>query len=174
MDALSLSEFKKLCVGRLLSTARARTKKHRWDMETLINADDLGSLWKQCDGHCAVSGRYFSMEDFDKCLARHPFAPSLDRIDSRKGYTLSNTRLVCVASNFCMNQWGDGVIRELVQAAMKHGGFATLERSNHDWVEQREAIIRDIEGRLAMADGADKVRLKHVLGGSQGHVVQRP
>lgn len=105
------------------------------------------------------------MEDFDKCPVRHPFAPSLDRIDSSKGYTLSNTRLVCVASNFCMNQWGDGVIHELVQAAMKHDKVAELERSNDDWIQKREAMIRDIEGRLAMVDGADRVRLRHVLAG---------
>jgi hypothetical protein len=37
---------------------------------------------------------------------RRPFAPSLDRINSAKGYVYSNCRLVCVAVNIAMNEWG--------------------------------------------------------------------
>jgi hypothetical protein len=40
-----------------------------------------------------------------------PYAPSLDRIDSARGYEIDNIRWVCVAVNFMMNQWGDEVFR---------------------------------------------------------------
>lgn len=78
-------------------------------------------------GHCAISGRHFSMEDFG-CLVCHPFAPSVDRMNCHEGYTITNTRLVCVAVNFGMNQWGEDVYYELAGAAAKHGKLAEFKR----------------------------------------------
>ena len=68
------------------------------------------------------------MEDFQNCVVRHPYEPSLDRKDSSQSYTVSNTRLVCVAVNFGLNQWGDSVYFELARAAAEHGKVADLER----------------------------------------------
>lgn len=39
-----------------------------------------------------------------------PYAPSIDRKDSTKGYTRENCRIVCAAANFAMNTWGDEVL----------------------------------------------------------------
>jgi hypothetical protein len=104
------------------------------------------------------------MEDLG-CLVRHPYAPSLDRIECSKGYTASNTRLVCVAVNFGMNEWGEDVYRELAKAAVEHGKVADLARSNHDWTQKQKAIIQEAQLRVANADGADKVHLTRVLAG---------
>lgn len=52
---------------------------------------------------CDVSGLPFSL-DWER--GKNPFAPSLDRKDNAKGYTLENTRLVLSAVNFGMNVWG--------------------------------------------------------------------
>lgn len=52
---------------------------------------------------CDVSGLPFSL---DWNSGKNPFAPSLDRKDNTKGYTLENTRLVLAAVNFGMNVWG--------------------------------------------------------------------
>lgn len=41
----------------------------------------------------------------------NPFRPSLDRIDSSKGYIPSNVRLVCCAVNYGLNEFGDDVFK---------------------------------------------------------------
>ena len=38
---------------------------------------------------------------------------SLDRIDSSKGYTVENCRLVCTAVNLAMNEWGEDVLERI-------------------------------------------------------------
>ena len=61
-------------------------------------------LVERSEGRCMMSGI-----EFDTAPAngrRRPFAPSLDRIDSTKGYNAENCRLVCVIVNLAMNEWG--------------------------------------------------------------------
>ena len=174
MDPLTLTEFKKLYIHKLLNGARARTKKHGWPIDQIIGTDDLINLWERCKGHCSVSGRYFSLDAFDECLVKHPYAPSLDRKDCSKGYTPSNTRLVCVAVNFGINQWGVAVYRELAEAAVEHGKIAELEQSTNHWAQQQRAIIQDIERQLVTVDGADKARLRHVLAGHKAALTKGP
>ena len=48
----------------------------------------------------------------------HPSAPSLDRIDSSKGYTPENTMLVCAAENQIMNQYPMEVVRVYCRAIL--------------------------------------------------------
>jgi hypothetical protein len=56
---------------------------------------------------------------FDLCLHRryraNPFRPSLDRINSKNGYTPDNTRLVCVAVNFALNEFGESTFKFLCE-----------------------------------------------------------
>lgn len=50
---------------------------------------------------CAVTGIPFVYD-----VPGHPLMPSLDRIDSSKGYTADNVRLVCWAVNCAASTWG--------------------------------------------------------------------
>ena len=43
----------------------------------------------------------------------NPWAPSLDRLDNSKGYTLDNVRLVCWAFNLARGVWHDEVFHKL-------------------------------------------------------------
>ena len=52
-------------------------------------------------------------------------APSLDRIDNRKGYTRDNVRLVCVCVNFAINEWGYDHFVEMCDAFMTHRATRT-------------------------------------------------
>lgn len=64
-------------------------------------------------GRCEVTGIPFTYERLGKGPnAKAPWGMSIDRIDSRQGYTVQNCRLVCTAVNLAMNEWGeDGLAR---------------------------------------------------------------
>jgi hypothetical protein len=81
---------------------------------------DLGlELFKRQRGRCAVSGLPFSLRRFDGVLVKHPFAPSFHRISSHQGgYTTDDVRLVCIAVNFGMGQWGEDLYLTFARAAV--------------------------------------------------------
>ncbi|HJT87971.1 MAG TPA: ASCH domain-containing protein [Bryobacteraceae bacterium] len=141
MEKLIKTDFEKKHVGRLLSRAQASARKNNLKFD--LTREHLLRLWDECGGCCAISGRFFSLEEFE-CLVRHPFAPSVDRIDSHDGYTVINTRLVCVAVNFGMNQWGQEVYYELAKAAAKRGG---LEEFKQEWLRRQQAAYTAWETR---------------------------
>ena len=77
--------------------------RHRAERSGFVHdlPDDQGrQLFQRQKGLCAISGLPFSLTEFAGVLVKHPFAPSLDRISSRGGYTVNNVRLVCIAVNF--------------------------------------------------------------------------
>ena len=85
--------------------------------------DDQGrQLFQRQKGLCAISGLPFSLTEFADVLVKHPFAPSLDRISSRGGYTVDNVRLVCIAVNFGMGQWGEELYLTFARAAVERSG----------------------------------------------------
>jgi len=64
-------------------------------------------------GRCEVSGVEFDPRKYGS--HRRPFAPSVDRIDSGVGYVFSNVRLVTVAVNLALNEWGDAVFDRIAR-----------------------------------------------------------
>lgn len=64
---------------------------------------------------CAVSGIEFSHAKDEKHF-RSPWRPSLDRIDASRGYAVGNVRLVLVAVNIAMGEWGERVFTEIARA----------------------------------------------------------
>lgn len=46
----------------------------------------------------------------------NPFRPSVDRIDCKKGYTEDNVRVVCVAVNYCLNEFGISIFDKIIRA----------------------------------------------------------
>jgi hypothetical protein len=77
-----------------------------------LSVDEFLMLRSRAGGRCEVSSIPFSMEN-PHGGGRRPWAPSLDRVRSREGYTLNNCRLVCVAANYAMNVWGEDVLHRL-------------------------------------------------------------
>jgi hypothetical protein len=84
--------------------------------EGSITRDDALSLWRRCGGRCEVSGIPFSLERADKKFARRPWAPSLDQIRAGHGYKMDNVRVVCIAVNYAMNQWGEDVLYRISES----------------------------------------------------------
>lgn len=80
-----------------------------------MTPEDLRKAWRRSEGRCEVSGIEF---DLDAAIERvkKPFAPSLDRIDSARGYEPGNIRLVCMIVNFAMSSWGEEPLMQLAEA----------------------------------------------------------
>ncbi len=122
--------------------SRARQRALRYDIDFTLTLDDLDALWEACEGRCAVSGLPFNLDTFEDALVKHPFGPSIDRINASKGYTLKNTRLVCTAANFAMNQWGTEVLRRVSK------GVVAMERKRRDYDMEWIAWERRMKQKL--------------------------
>ena len=79
-----------------------------------IPIDTLRHIAQRSGGKCEVSGMpfYFGGEK------RHFLQPSIDRIDSARGYEIDNVRLVCLSVNYCMSQWGERVFHAIAAAVV--------------------------------------------------------
>jgi hypothetical protein len=62
---------------------------------------------------CCLTSIPFYMATDSKSF-RHPFAPSIDRIDPSKGYTKANVRVVVFAINVMLMDWGQDVFERVV------------------------------------------------------------
>lgn len=71
--------------------SRARTKGIFFN----LHPQDIQDLWKEQDGRCY----WFKVPLLPIQERRHPLLPSLDRVNSNKGYTLGNVVLTCWAAN---------------------------------------------------------------------------
>jgi hypothetical protein len=105
---------------------RSRHRASRAQFAHDLAADHAEQLFQRQQGNCAISGLPFSLTRFDGVLVKHPFAPSLDRISSQGGYTADNVRLVCIAVNFGMGQWGEELYLTFARAAVEHSDQAVL------------------------------------------------
>lgn len=92
-----------------LTRARQNARGRR-GIEFSITRENVHRMLNEAGWRCAVTGHAFSLEDVNRTK---PFAPSIDRRDSRIGYIPENCRMVCVATNFAMNVWGEEVLWRL-------------------------------------------------------------
>jgi hypothetical protein len=95
---------------RVFSAAKRRAKQR--EQAFAISLENVIELMRAQDYRCALSGIAFRHEDKGD-LSRAPFRPSLDRIRSREGYVPGNVRLVLVAVNFALSDWGEEVLFEI-------------------------------------------------------------
>ena len=133
----------------LVSAANSRNQARGSD--ALFSIGDLIFAWKACNGVCAVSGLPFSFVTFGDGQAKHPFAPSLDRIDRHKPYTRDNVRVVAAIANFAMNAWGDQPLSILAEAVQRKQG-----RQAHSIPNQMLPVDINLQNENALdADQAD-------------------
>lgn len=98
------------------SKKNARVRSLTWD----LTRDQFDQLIDGSGMRCAVTGIPFDMSPVVGAGMRRPFYPSLDRRDSLLGYEISNCRMVCVAANIAMQQWGEEVLRRLAIGFFQH------------------------------------------------------
>lgn len=108
--------------ARSAYTTTRRNARKRCIPFALTKAD-VEILVQRCKGHCEVSGLPFELEAH-ATASRRPFAPSFDRINSARGYTLDNVRIIAVIANLALNEWGDETLLMLARAVVAKSGSA--------------------------------------------------
>jgi hypothetical protein len=132
-------------------------------------------LDKDQDGRCAVTGLRFNLERFPDALVKHPFAPSVDRRLSSGGYTEDNVRLVCVAVNFGIGQWGEEVFLTLARAAIDREARATSDpQTDADWSARQRERISAAEDLLDKLHGSERAKQRHRIAGLKSALAKGP
>jgi hypothetical protein len=90
----------------------------------------VAEMFVRANGKCEVTRIPFSFLKMDGSRKR-PWYPSIDRINSLQGYSFSNCRLVCIAVNLAMHQWGESVLHVIgdAMAEIKESQRSTAERN---------------------------------------------
>ena len=107
-----MSEQPKSWLYATIQNVRYRSRKK--GMECTLTVAQLRQILTRCRGRCEVTGLRFTLEE-SKGLRTRPYFYSIDRIDSSRGYTIDNVRMVCVAANYAMNAWGEEVFAEIAR-----------------------------------------------------------
>jgi hypothetical protein len=92
----------------------ARSRAKRSGMP-IMSREEYVAIVRRANGECEVSGLPFSI----KKLPGHRkamWAPSIDRIECGRGYEADNCRLVCVAVNLALNEFGADVLIKIALA----------------------------------------------------------
>jgi len=131
------------------------------------------SFFERQGGRCAVTGIRFSLEEYPHALVKHPFAPSLDRIASKAGYTVSNVRLVCVAVNFGMKQWGEKMFMRLARAAVEYQA-APKPDPDAEWFARQLGRIASAEKDLAILPIAQQPKQRQRMAGLKAALAKGP
>lgn len=74
-------------------------------------------------GSCAVTGLPFDLSKHP-VFKTHPFAPSIDRIAAGGDYSPANCRVVILAVNAAMNEWGEDIFQQVAAAYMQRHPIA--------------------------------------------------
>jgi hypothetical protein len=99
-------------INSIFNTANRRAKKKNIPF-------DLTKEWiifklEEQNYCCALTHIQLVVEQTENYL--NPYMPSLDRIDSTKGYTKDNVRIVCAAINLALNEYGEEVFGQICKA----------------------------------------------------------
>jgi len=103
-------------IKQLVRTARTNAKRKNLDFE--INYQLITDLVDKQNSKCALTAFDFQYTN-SKEYRSQPFLPSIDRINSKKGYTLFNTQMVCNMVNKAKNEYIQELFDQMCEARMK-------------------------------------------------------
>lgn len=73
---------------------------------------------KLAKGVCEETGIAFDMSKGNR--RQKPFAPSLERLNCKEGYTEANTKVVVWIHNQAKSDWGTAALHEYIKKYLKH------------------------------------------------------
>lgn len=105
-------------VNQLFYRAKARSLKKKLE----FNITREWIIEKITNGKCELTGIPFILYRSDK-YSTHPYSPSIDRIDSSKGYFEDNCRMIVSSLNMALNEYGDENFIKLVLIYLENKGY---------------------------------------------------
>lgn len=99
-------------LARSAGAAASRARRAGLECEEDLTGWALAMMEPQ-GYRCFLSGVPSSLEALGRGAAPRAYAPSIDRIDARGGYTADNIRIICWAANLLLGTWGDGPATKL-------------------------------------------------------------
>ena len=91
-------------------------------MKTVL--EDIYEMWVKQDKKCKLSGLDINFKNINTKKTRHRFdlvcTASLDRIDSKKGYTLDNIQLVHKDINMMKKEYNQKYFIEMCKLVTDH------------------------------------------------------
>lgn len=142
---------------QLFSNAQHNAKRRGIDFT--VNAEQFIKIAESQNGICAVTGIEFNFRTAIDAKKR-PFYPSIDRIDSSKGYSKNNIRIVLTIVNYAMNEWGEGPLIELVEmmniAKQKQAAKEKEEKDFMETLRQKSQAI-NTERYMSREEAADYI-----------------
>lgn len=106
-------KYRETLNGTINLLLKGAIKRSKSNIE--IDKDYLLELFIKQNNKCALTHIEFDLNLY-KNKQENPFRPSMDRIDSSKGYTKDNIRLVCVAVNFALNEFGEETFKQICKS----------------------------------------------------------
>ena len=101
----------------------AKRRAKQGNIQFTITKQDVAEILKRQKYTCAISGIRFKTETKSTSY-RSPFRPSIDRIRPCDGYVLANVRLVLVAVNVALSDFGDDTFYRIVDAVAEQRGWS--------------------------------------------------
>ena len=93
-----------------LARAKSRASGRDWGFDLTLEWA-LFAIEEQ-EFKCALTDiPFFAKHERER--PRHPYAPSIDRKDCDRGYTMDNCRIILMAVNLALSDWGDEVFRRI-------------------------------------------------------------
>ena len=86
-----------------------------------ISVDDIQHMLERAKGKCELTGVAFNMQKVAGQRIR-PWIPSVDRIDSKIGYSFDNCRIICAAANVALNQFGEYIFVRMASSMIRNHG----------------------------------------------------
>lgn len=99
---------------QLVSDAKKRALKRERDFN--VELENIQAIIEE--GTCQLTGLKFDLSPGQNGR-QNAYAPSIDRIDSKKGYTKENTRVVLWAVNSALHDHGESVMLPILEAIVK-------------------------------------------------------
>lgn len=97
-------------------SAKQRAKRKK--LEYSLSVDVLILISESQNNQCSLTGIPFDLKSSHEYRVR-PFAPSIDRIDNSKGYTLDNIRIVCIIVNKAKNEYSQEIFDNMCRARVE-------------------------------------------------------
>ena len=100
----------------LMKTRRSNAREK--SLEFTIDIHFLAALYMKQNGRCALTDLPFDMK-FSEDYRSAAFGPSIDRIDSRKGYTPDNVQIVCFIVNMAKSEYDQTAFDQMCRARVE-------------------------------------------------------